>query len=48
LALPKGRFAANVGFWVEQSVDPETVLDVVTELQEKKIDLTVATQAGIW
>jgi len=44
LALPEGSFAANFGgFVVEQSVDPETVLDVVTELQSKQLDLTAAT-----
>ncbi len=47
LALPKGRFAADFGFWVEQSVSPDKVLDVVTELQEKQISITAVSQAGI-
>ena len=48
LALPEGSFAANFdGFVVAQSVDSETLLDVVMELQSKQLDLTAATQAGI-
>jgi hypothetical protein len=47
LRLPEGSFAADFGFLVEQSVSPDTVLEVVTELQEKQIDITVASQSGI-
>jgi hypothetical protein len=47
LSLPEGGFAADFGFLVEQSVSPDMVLEVVTELKEKQIDVTVASQSGI-
>lgn len=47
LNLPKGRFAADFGFHVEQSVNLEDLLSVVSELKEKQINITTATQSGI-
>ena len=47
LNLPKGSFAADFGFLVEQSVSPGMVIEAVTELREKQIDITVASQSGI-
>jgi hypothetical protein len=45
--LPEGRYATSFGFLVEQSVEPDKVLEVVEELKAKSIDITAATQAGI-
>jgi hypothetical protein len=47
LELPKGRYAANFGFWVEQSVNPEYVLIASQSIVDNKIQCTVASQAGL-
>lgn len=47
LSLPEGSFAADFGFLVEQSVNPETILTTVTELKEKQIEIIAASQSGI-
>lgn len=45
--LPVGRIAANVGFLVEQSINPEHVLIAATALKNSGQDVTVASQAGL-
>lgn len=47
LSLPEGKIAANFGFWVQQSVSPDSVLEAATILKEKEIEVTVASQAAL-
>ena len=47
LELPKGRIAADVGFWVEQSVDPDDVLEAAQALVDAAIEVKVASQAKL-
>lgn len=45
--LPKGRFYADIGFKVEQSVSLETLNKVIDDLKQKRIAITARTQAAI-
>ncbi len=45
--LPQGRYAANFGFLVEQSVNPEHVLDAASSIKESGLDCLAASQAGL-
>jgi hypothetical protein len=47
LNLSKGRYAANYGFFVEQSVSPALVLLAAQAIVDNKISCTIASQAGI-
>ena len=45
--LPVGRYAADFGFLVEQSVNPENVLIAAQALLNSKQEFVVASQAGL-
>jgi hypothetical protein len=47
LDLPKGSYAANFGFLVEQSVNPEHVLEAAEAIKNHEINAIVASQAGL-
>lgn len=47
LTLPAGRYAANLGFLVEQSVNPEHVLEAATALLGSNQEFAVASQTGV-
>ena len=47
LDLPEGRYYADFGFNVEQSVSLESLAKVIDELKEKGIVITARTQAAI-
>ena len=47
LDLPEGRFYADFGIKVEQSVSPETLNETINELKEKGIVIIARTQAAI-
>lgn len=47
LNLPEGSFAADFGFWVEQSVSPDRVLEAATAFKEQEVEVTVASQAAL-
>jgi hypothetical protein len=47
LSLPKGRYCADFGFRVEQSVEPDHVLLAAQALIDGNIQVTVASQAAI-
>lgn len=45
--LPEGRYAANVGILVEQSVSPDHVLKAATAIKQSGLEVVVGSQAGI-
>ncbi len=47
LDLPEGRYYADFGFAVEQSISLESLAQVIDELKEKGILITAKTQAAI-
>jgi hypothetical protein len=47
LDLPKGRFYADFGFNVEQSVSLDSLAKVIDELKEKGVVITARSQAAI-
>lgn len=47
LSLPEGRYCADFGFKVEQSVEPDHVLLAAQAIIDNKIQCTVASQAAI-
>lgn len=48
LNLPKGRYCADVGFNVEQSVQPDYTLEAAQALIDSGVDKTVASQAKLY
>jgi hypothetical protein len=48
LELPKGSYAANVGFWVQQSVTPEYTLRAARAVIDGGFDVKCASQAGLY
>ena len=48
LDLPKGSYAANVGFWVQQSVTPEYTLRAAQAIIDGGFDVNCASQAGLY
>ncbi len=47
LDLPKGSYAADFGFLVQQSVDPNHVLEAAQAVKDSGEPITVATQAKL-
>lgn len=47
LELPEGRYAADFGFLVEQSVNPDYVLGAAQSIIESGESVTVASQAKL-
>jgi hypothetical protein len=47
LELPQGRIAADVGFWVEQDVNPDDVLEAAQAVIDAKVEVKVASQAKL-
>ena len=47
LSLPEGSYAADFGFLVQQSVNPDHVLIAAQAIKENNIECTVASQAGL-
>lgn len=47
LSLPEGRYCADFGFRIAQSVERDHVLLAAQALIDNKIQTTVASQAGI-
>ena len=47
LQLPVGSYAADFGFLVQQSVNPEHVLEAAQAFKTSGNDIVVASQAGL-
>jgi len=47
LELTKGRYAVNLGFWVEQSVTAENVLIAAEALLDSGQEFRCVSQAGV-
>lgn len=47
LKLPVGKYCANFGFYVEQSVEPDHVLQAAQALLNSGESFAVASQAGV-
>jgi hypothetical protein len=47
LSLPEGRFAADFGFFVQQSVNPDHVLMAAQAIKDSKQIVVTASQAGV-
>ena len=46
LGLPEGRYAANFGFLVQQSVSPEHTMLAAQAIKQSGQSVMVVTQAG--
>jgi hypothetical protein len=47
LELPQGSYAADFGFLVEQSVNPDHVLEAAQAIKNAECDVKAATQAKV-
>lgn len=47
LSLPKGTYCANFGFLVQQSVEPDYVLQAAQAIIDNNIQIKAASQAAI-
>ena len=47
LTLPEGRYCADFGIRIEQSVAPDRVIEAAQAIKNAGVQVTVATQAAI-